>query len=96
MTDQVPEPVPDPEEKRGVIKRKVDDRGYAFIYVDKQDPDFFMHHTDLVNCEWETLSEGDEVRFIPQPDYPKGPRASNVHRVRENVRHLNYGEAEER
>ena len=59
---------------------RVTDRGFGFITPDEGDKDVFFHAKDLVDVEFNDLSEGDAVSF-DIVDGPKGPAASNVQRA---------------
>lgn len=61
---------------KGTIK-KLTNKGYGFISVDGEEDDLFFHSNDLVDVEFEGLSEGDEVTF-EKGDSPKGPKAEEV------------------
>lgn len=61
----------------GVIKRLVRDRGFGFISVPSA-KDIFFHRSAVERGSFDTLQEGQKVRFDVQDD-PKGPRAVHVH-----------------
>ena len=61
----------------GVIKRKVEDRGFGFISREGESKDLFFHSKDVVGTTFEELREGDAVTFeITEGN--KGPAAVNV------------------
>ncbi len=61
---------------KGKIK-KLTNKGYGFISIDGEEDDLFFHSNDLVDVEFEGLSEGDEVTF-EKGDSPKGAKAEEV------------------
>lgn len=60
----------------GNIARMVRDKGFGFIR-DADGVEWFFHRS-AVRGSFDTLMEGDGVRFDAQPNTPKGPRAENV------------------
>jgi len=61
----------------GVIKKKVEDRGFGFISREGESKDLFFHSKDVVGTTFEELREGDAVTFeITEGN--KGPAAVNV------------------
>lgn len=61
----------------GVIKKKVEERGFGFISREGESKDLFFHSKDVVGTTFEELREGDAVTFeVVQGD--KGPAAQNV------------------
>lgn len=60
----------------GIIRRLVKDRGFGFIRVEGS-KDLFFHRSDVLGGSFETLREGDKVRFDVRED-PRGPRAIDV------------------
>ncbi|MBN2096574.1 cold shock domain-containing protein [Candidatus Peregrinibacteria bacterium] len=60
----------------GTIK-KLNDRGFGFITPEGEDKDVFFHGNDLVDAEFNNLSEGQKVTFEKEAS-PKGPRAVKV------------------
>lgn len=63
----------------GTIVR-IMDKGFGFIKREGQDKDLFFHSNELVDVDFDSLKEGDEVTFEVQ-DGPKGPNAVQVKRV---------------
>ena len=65
--------------QQGMIKKVVTDRGFGFIASSGQE--LFFHHSSVVGCSFESLSEGQTVEFeveaAPQAK-GKGPRAVQV------------------
>lgn len=66
----------------GILKRLIPERGFGFIYAQKTNKDYFLHFSEVENATWESLKEGDELRFVPDDQNPKGPRASSAVVVR--------------
>jgi CspA family cold shock protein len=64
----------------GVIKKKVEGKGFGFITVEGQEKDLFFHSKSLVDVTFDELKEGDQVTFETE-DSPKGPNAINVKRA---------------
>lgn len=60
----------------GTIKKLVRDRGFGFIRSD-HGQEFFFHSSSLVGTMFESLNEGQAVKF-EEEDGPKGPRAGRV------------------
>jgi CspA family cold shock protein len=61
----------------GKIKRIVSDRGFGFI-SDNDGREVFFHQSGVVDAEFSSLKEGDQVEFDIESS-PKGPRAVNLH-----------------
>jgi CspA family cold shock protein len=67
----------------GIIKT-VTDRGFGFITPNDGREDVFFHRSALVDVPFEQLRRGDRVTFTAEIDpRGKGPRASDVHLIRE-------------
>lgn len=47
---------------RGNIQRKVEERGYGFIYGE-DGKDYFFHISQILYCPWDELDEGEAVEF---------------------------------
>jgi len=61
----------------GVIKKKIEDRGFGFITVEGEPKDLFFHSKDVVGTTFEELREGDAVTFeVVQGN--KGPAAEKI------------------
>ncbi|MBU1017928.1 cold shock domain-containing protein [Patescibacteria group bacterium] len=60
----------------GIIK-KLNDKGFGFITPEGEDRDVFFHGNDLVDAEFNNLSEGQKVTFEKEAS-EKGPKAVNV------------------
>lgn len=52
-------------------------KGFAFIRT-PDGRDWFLHRTELRNGIFDMLTEGAEIEFMPVPDAPKGPRATDA------------------
>lgn len=64
----------------GVVKKKVNDKGFGFITPEGQDKDLFFHSNSLVDVTFDEIQEGDQVTFDKE-DSAKGPNAVNVKRA---------------
>lgn len=64
----------------GTIKTLRTDKGFGFM-KGQGGPDYFLHHSAVVDARMEDLREGESVTFDQGADGPKGPRAENVRRV---------------
>ena len=62
---------------QGKIKKLVTDKGFGFITQEGGADDLFFHMSSLLNCEFESLQEGETVTFEIGRG-PKGPRAENI------------------
>jgi CspA family cold shock protein len=62
--------------QEGTIAR-LTDRGFGFIAREGEEKDLFFHSNELVDVEFDDLSEGDKVTFEVAQG-PKGPNATNV------------------
>ncbi|MBN1654252.1 MAG: cold-shock protein [Deltaproteobacteria bacterium] len=63
----------------GVVKWFNDAKGFGFIKQENE-PDVFVHYSQIVGEGFRTLEEGQEVRFELK-EGPKGLFAENVCRV---------------
>jgi cold shock protein len=63
----------------GVVKWFNDAKGFGFIKQENE-PDVFVHYSQIVGDGFRTLEEGQEVRFDLR-EGPKGLFAENVSRV---------------
>jgi len=63
----------------GVVKWFNDAKGFGFIKQENE-PDVFVHYSQIVGEGFRTLEEGQEVRFDLK-EGPKGLFAENVSRV---------------
>ena len=61
---------------KGKIKKLVRERGFGFI-SDDDGRELFFHQSGLVELQFDSLTEGQEVTFEVESS-PKGPRAVNV------------------
>lgn len=60
---------------QGIIKKKVEEKGFGFIAVEGSDDIFF--HMSACNGQFNNLPEGTAVQFDTE-ESPKGKRAVNV------------------
>ena len=65
----------------GKIKKVVRERGFGFI-SDTDGRELFFHQSGLVDTQFDSLKEEQNVEFEIE-NSPKGPRAVNVHIVKE-------------
>ena len=65
----------------GKIKKVVQERGFGFI-SDTDGREVFFHQSSLVDVQFSALKQDQGVEFEIE-DSPKGPRAVNVHIVKE-------------
>ena len=63
----------------GVVKWFNDAKGFGFIKQENE-PDVFVHYSQIVGDGFRTLEEGQEVQFDLK-EGPKGLFAENVSRV---------------
>jgi CspA family cold shock protein len=61
----------------GTVKSYNRDRGFGFIKRDSNDPDVFVHISELQVNKLYTLQTGQRVSFA-MTEHEKGPRASDV------------------
>ena len=61
----------------GTIKKLNTERGFGFITPEGDSKDVFFHRNDLVDVEFDSLQEGNNVTFEKE-DSEKGPKAVNV------------------
>ncbi len=47
---------------RGIVKRRMGERGFGFIATEEEDDDVFFHASDCVSS-FDDLGEGDAVEF---------------------------------
>ena len=64
---------------RGKVKWFNDTKGFGFIQQESGEY-VFVHYTAIQGDGFKTLKEGQEVEF-EITEGPKGPQASNVHKV---------------
>jgi len=60
----------------GVIARLMD-KGFGFISREGEDKDLFFHANELVDVEFNDLSEGDKVTF----EIAEGPKGLNATKI---------------
>ncbi|MCM8789558.1 MAG: cold shock domain-containing protein [Candidatus Omnitrophica bacterium] len=65
----------------GKIKKIVSGRGFGFIN-DRDGREVFFHQSSLVDAQFSDLNEDTQVEFEIE-NSPKGPRAVNVHVVKQ-------------
>ncbi len=61
---------------QGTIK-KLTDKNFGFITQEGSEKDLFFHSSELVDCDFSDLREGDAVTFEVD-ETPKGPAATQV------------------
>lgn len=66
---------------KGKVKKIVRDRGFGFI-DDTDGREVFFHRSSLVDTTFEALAEDQKVEFDVE-NSDKGPRAQNIHVVKE-------------
>ncbi len=64
---------------QGTIK-KLTDKNFGFISQEGSTTDFFFHASELVDCDFSELREGDAVTF-EVTDTPKGQAATQVRKA---------------
>ena len=64
----------------GVVKKKVDEKGFGFISSAELEKDHFFHSNSLVGMSFDEIQEGDKVSFETE-NSPKGLNAINVQRA---------------
>ncbi|MCF7907088.1 cold shock domain-containing protein [Patescibacteria group bacterium] len=60
----------------GTVK-KLTDKNFGFITQEGSEKDLFFHASELVDCDFSDLREGDAVTFEVN-ETPKGPAATQV------------------
>jgi CspA family cold shock protein len=68
---------------KGKVKWFSDLKGYGFI-EGEGGPDIFVHHTVIICDGYKTLLDGEDVLY-DREELPKGPAATRVIRVRDNL-----------
>lgn len=66
--------------REGQVARLVSAKNFGFIRATDGQEDFFFHGSDLVNCDMDSLVEGDRVKFLGG-ETEKGFRAAEVTRL---------------
>lgn len=66
--------------QKGTIVRLMDGKGFGFIKREDGEKDLFFHANELVNVDFNSLKENDEVEF-EVADSPKGPNAVKVSKI---------------
>lgn len=56
------------------------DKGFGFISREGEEKDLFFHATELVDTDFNSLNEGDEVTFEVE-NGEKGPNAVKVQKA---------------
>jgi len=64
----------------GIVKKKIDLKGFGFITPDGKSQDLFFHRDALVGVTFDEIQEGDKVTF-EEKEGPKGMQADNVQRA---------------
>ncbi len=59
----------------GTIKKLLSEKGFGFIEGERGE--LFFHHSSVEGTSFETLKEGQKVRYT-EGRGPKGPRAESV------------------
>jgi len=80
MSPTRPHELADPNRQEGTIVRRVEGRGFGFIRNPVTNEEFFFHATELENCEFPNLRDGDRVSFLGLAS-PKGPRAEQIRKL---------------
>jgi len=63
----------------GRIARMIPEKGFGFIREVGTSTEYFFHRNDLQQLrDWSRCTEGREISFHPQPEDPKGARASKI------------------
>ena len=65
--------------QKGTIS-KLTDKNYGFISREGEEKDLFFHANELVNIQYEDLSEGDNVSFEVE-ESPKGLNAVKINKI---------------
>jgi cold shock CspA family protein len=74
LTDR--QPAPSDGRRRGIIARKIQDRGFCFIR-DTNGVEYFCHMSALPPGVFTTIEQGQPVEFSEE-ESAKGPRATDV------------------
>jgi cold shock protein len=65
--------------QKGKIARLMD-KGFGFISSEESEKDLFFHAKELIDIDFDSLKEGDEVEFeVVQGE--KGPQAIKVKKI---------------
>lgn len=68
------------DKKISGIVRRLTEKGFGFIRAD-DGRDYFFHNTELIDCTFAQLRDGDHMRFVAV-EGPKGLRANEVERTK--------------
>ena len=61
----------------GTITKLISDKNFGFIKREGEDKDLFFHANELVDVDFSSLNEGDNLTFEVE-DGEKGPNAVKV------------------
>ena len=73
---------------QGRVKWFNDSKGYGFINDEAHDEDIFVHYSQIQQEGFKTLEAGESVDFKVK-ESPKGLRAEEVQRLKEEAREKN-------
>jgi len=55
-----------------------DEKKFGFIAVEGAEKDYFFHQSGLQDSDFSELKEGQQVKFMPFEEDPKGHRAEYI------------------
>ncbi len=64
---------------KGTVKMFNKDKGFGFITT-ADGKDVFFHYSSLVMNSFKTIDSGEQVEFDVE-ESPRGPRATNIHKI---------------